>query len=117
MPANVQVEAYVPQEAILQRCQLVLGHGGFNTTMAALSHGIPLVVMPLFATDQFENAGRLAAIGAAVAVESPDADVLGEAVRTALTDPSVRTAAIGLADEMAGMPTPTQALERLADRG
>lgn len=113
MPANVQVEAYVPQEAVLQRCQLVLGHGGFNTTMAALRQGVPLVVMPLFATDQFENAGRLAAIGAAVAVEAPDADVLGKALDRGLTDPSLRTAAGRLADEMAGLPTPAEALDRL----
>ncbi len=115
MPSNVQVEAYVPQEAILQRCQLVLGHGGFNTTMAALSHGIPLVVLPLFATDQFENAERLAALGAAVTVGAPDADALGQALHRALADPSLRAAACGLAEEMAGLPTPAEALERLAD--
>ncbi len=117
MPANVQVEAYVPQEAILQRCQLVLGHGGFNTTMAALCRGIPLVIMPLFATDQFENAERLATLGAAVAVDTPDADVLGQAVERALTDSSLRAASYRLAEEMAALPAPAEALEALAGQG
>jgi UDP:flavonoid glycosyltransferase YjiC (YdhE family) len=80
MPANVEVAAYVPQEEILAACDAVLGHGGFNTTMAALRHGKPQVVLPLFATDQFETATRLAEVGAAIAVIDPTPSDLRSAV-------------------------------------
>lgn len=113
MPANVQVEPYVPQEAVLDRCALVLGHGGFNTTMAALSRGVPLVVMPLFASDQFDNAARLATVGAAVAVTDPSPEDLAQAVERALTDPGIASAAHALAEEMAALPSAGQALDGL----
>jgi UDP:flavonoid glycosyltransferase YjiC (YdhE family) len=114
LPANVHVASYIPQEAILGACDAVLGHGGFNTTIAALSRGIPLVLTPLFATDQFDNAARLAARGAAVAVTDPDPIVLGHALERSLTEPSLAIEAERLADEMAALPTPSNALERLA---
>lgn len=115
LPANVEVAPYVPQEAILEACDAILGHGGFNTTIAALSRGIPLVVMPLFATDQFDNADRVAAAGAAVAVTDPDPDptILAHALDRALTDPSITAAAERLANEMAALPLPSHAIEQL----
>lgn len=117
MPANVQVAAYVPQEAILEAWGAVLGHGGFNTTIAALSRGIPLVAMPLFASDQFDNAARLAALGTAVAVTDQDPVVLGHALERSLTDPSLATAASRLANEMAALPAPSDAIEQLVTTG
>lgn len=113
LPANVEVAPYVPQEAILEVCDVVLGHGGFNTTIAALSRGIPLVIMPLFATDQFDNAARLAAVGAAVAVTDPDPAALGHALERSLTDPSLADAADRLASEMAALPEPNDTIEQL----
>lgn len=113
MPDNVEVASYVPQEAVLEACDVVLGHGGFNTTVAALSRGIPLVVVPLFATDQFENAARLAAVGAGVALDAPSPDDVAHAVERALTDPSLAAAAGSLAEEMAALTAPGEAVEQL----
>jgi Glycosyltransferase family 28 C-terminal domain len=44
---NVQIHGYVPHAEVLPGAALVIGHGGHSTTMKALSHGIPLLVMPL----------------------------------------------------------------------
>ena len=62
-PANVHVAEYIPQTLLLPHCDVVITHGGFNTTIAALSHGLPLVVIPI-AADQFENAVRVERAGA-----------------------------------------------------
>jgi len=44
---NVQIRGYVPHAEVLPGAALVIGHGGHSTTMKALSHGIPLLIMPL----------------------------------------------------------------------
>ena len=44
---NVQIHGYVPHAEVLPGTALVIGHGGHSTTMKALCHGIPLLIMPL----------------------------------------------------------------------
>ncbi len=51
-------EGYLPQPAILPEVDLVITHGGNNTTCEALHHGKPLVVLPIF-WDQYDNAQRI----------------------------------------------------------
>jgi UDP:flavonoid glycosyltransferase YjiC (YdhE family) len=67
-PPNVYVERYIPQSLLFPRCNLVISHGGFNTVMAALSHGLPMVLIPAMA-DQPENARRCAALGVGRVIE------------------------------------------------
>ena len=64
-PANVRVERYVPQDEILPSCSLVVSHGGSGNVLGALTHGLPLVVLPLGA-DQPLNADRCRAHGCRV---------------------------------------------------
>ena len=59
VPANVHVESFLPQQ-VAMACDAVVCHGGAGTTMAALTRGLPMVVVPLFA-DQMHNAARIAA--------------------------------------------------------
>ena len=47
LPDNVDAHQYVPHAEILPRVSLVVGHGGHSTTMRALAHDLPLVMMPL----------------------------------------------------------------------
>lgn len=117
-PDNVQIERYIPQSLILSRCDLVLTHGGWNTTLAALAAGLPLVMLPISA-DQPENAARCASLGAA-AVVSPEERTPGAiraAVREALADASYRRNAERVRDQIAalpGLPHAVALLERLA---
>jgi len=72
VPPNVRVEAYIPQ-TVLQtelktRPALIISHGGVNTVMTALSHGIPLLCIPLGA-DQPDNAQRCVDAGAGLRLD------------------------------------------------
>ena len=67
VPPHVRVERFVPQEDVLPACGAAVVHGGSGSTLAALAHGLPLVLVPQGA-DQFENAARVEAAGAGVVV-------------------------------------------------
>ena len=72
VPPNVRVEAYIPQTALhtelKTRPALIISHGGVNTVMTALSHGIPLLCIPLGA-DQPDNAQRCVDAGAGLRLD------------------------------------------------
>jgi UDP:flavonoid glycosyltransferase YjiC (YdhE family) len=119
VPANARVEAWWPQADILTQAALLLGHGGFGTTMGALTAGVPQVVAPIFTSAQIINARHVAAVGAGRAVPSgPDAP--GRAcheVAAVLADERYRRTAERVAGEIAALPPVTEALgvlERLA---
>ena len=61
-PSNVHIERWLPQALVLPRCDAVVTHGGYGTLTAALTLGVPLVLVPISA-DQPLNAARCAAIG------------------------------------------------------
>ncbi|GAB3281460.1 hypothetical protein GCM10027449_22520 [Sinomonas notoginsengisoli] len=53
VPDGVEVHGWCPHEDLMPRASLVVSHGGHGTAMAALAHGVPLLVLPLdLATDQ-----------------------------------------------------------------
>ena len=117
-PPNVLIERYIPQTAVFPVCELVISHGGSNTMLAALAHGIPQVMVPITA-DQPDNAERCAAAGVArvVALTEAMAASIREAALAVLGDASYRRAAERTRDAMAALPGPDQTvvvLERLA---
>ena len=112
LPANVHVEAWVPQDDVLGHAALVVCHGGSGTTFGALAAGVPLVVVPLFA-DQHVNSRLVAAAGAGLAVE-PEASRIRPAIESVLADPSYRDAAARVAGEMNALPALDRVLAELA---
>ncbi|MCZ2262284.1 glycosyltransferase [Isoptericola sp. QY 916] len=114
-PPNVRVERWWPQEAVMPLAAAMVGHGGFGTTTLALGAGVPQVVVPLFASDQWINARRVAEVRAGLAVESGPGLVarLGDAVRAVLHEPRYRSAARGMAEEMGRLPAPRAVVEDL----
>jgi UDP:flavonoid glycosyltransferase YjiC (YdhE family) len=130
LPPNVTVERWVPQGEVLPRAAAVVTHGGLGSTLGALAHGVPLVVLPLFSLDQWFNAAAVARAGAGVALDTerhtrrgvdlPDAVTLAAlkpAVEHVLTDPAPRRAAQAIADEIRALPpveASVAALEALA---
>lgn len=46
-PPNVELRGFVPHAQLLPTASTVIGHGGHATTMAALAHDIPVLVMPM----------------------------------------------------------------------
>jgi UDP:flavonoid glycosyltransferase YjiC (YdhE family) len=117
-PANVHIERYIPQSAVLPHCDVVVSHGGSGSVVAALAAGLPSVVIPMGA-DQPANAARCEAIGAGLTLDALRATPhdVREAVGAVLDDPAYRVAAERVRDEIAALPGPEEAvrlLERLA---
>jgi UDP:flavonoid glycosyltransferase YjiC (YdhE family) len=118
-PDNVHVEGYVPQSALLPHCALVVNHGGSGSVIGALTHGLPMVVIPMGA-DQPLNAARCEQLGVGIALDAVRAtpETIREAVTTILENPSYRAAAERIRDEIVRLPEPDAAvplLERLAE--
>jgi UDP:flavonoid glycosyltransferase YjiC (YdhE family) len=104
-PDHVHVERYIPQSSILEQCDLVVTHGGHNTVLAALSLGVPMVILPFFA-DQFQNAARCETLGVAQVIPGREMtpDRLRTAVRTVLEDDQYRRNATRLKSEIEALP-------------
>lgn len=107
-PPNVRVERWVDQNDVLMRATAVVCHGGGGTTLGALAAGVPLVVVPLFSSDQHINARRVAAVGAGVNV-APEAGSIRAGLDDVLGDASFGHAARALADELARQPSTDEA--------
>jgi hypothetical protein len=113
LPPNVHVERWWPQDAALRVATAAVGHGGFGTTLGALVAGVPMVVVPLFSSDQHFNAAAVARSGAGVALPGGMGDPyaivggLGDAVTALLADDAARAAARRVADEIAALPPAT----------
>ena len=94
---NMWGAEFLPQTKIVPQVDLVITHGGNNTTTEAFHFGKPMVVLPLF-WDQYDNAQRVDETGFGVrvptyafadddlraAIERPlgDADLRGRMART-----------------------------------
>jgi len=122
LPANVRAVRWVPQHELLAEAVAVVCHGGYGTVLGALEHGVPLVLLPLFAGDQWRTARRVEDVGAGIALprqpgpgrlmfDPPGAQELAAlpgALTSILDDPAHRAAA----ERIAGA---TRALRPLTD--
>lgn len=88
IPDNFIVQKRIPQVALLPHLQAVVCHGGNNTVCETLSHGLPLVVIPI-AYDQSHVAGRVARVEAGLRLNFNrfKAHHLREALREVLQQP------------------------------
>jgi UDP:flavonoid glycosyltransferase YjiC (YdhE family) len=130
LPENVRVEQWVAQDAISPRAAAVVCHGGYGTTLHALTHGAPLVVLPLFSLDQWANGQAVQRAGAGLALDAerdsrrvldpPSAatlDGLRPAVERVLREPGFGHEAQRIAASIRALPPVDDAptvLERLA---
>jgi hypothetical protein len=105
VPDNVHAERWVPQRQVMPHASAMVCHGGFGTVRLGLTSGVPLVVLPLFA-DQNYNARRVDRLGVGIALERGPEEVSGltDAVETVLCDASYRTAAGYIAAEVRTLP-------------
>lgn len=70
-PANAEVHRFVPHAQLMPSASLVVGHGGHSTTVLALAHDLPLVVLPMNpAFDQPLIGQRIRDLGAGATLPS-----------------------------------------------
>jgi hypothetical protein len=96
--ANHELHRFVPHDELMPRMSLVVGHGGHATTMRALAHDLPVVVMPMHPMLDQPLVGKAVAkagAGAVVAKKAKPAD-LGPVIRRFLDDGPHRAAAAHL---------------------
>lgn len=115
---NMWGAEFLPQTKLLPLADLVITHGGNNTTTEALHFGKPMIVLPLF-WDQYDNAQRVHERGFGLRLDpyrfTPEE--LTGAVQTLLDDVALRerVAAVG-ADirSRRGLASAADVIERVA---
>ncbi|WP_298445854.1 glycosyltransferase [Ferrimicrobium sp.] len=126
LPKNVHIEEWIPQQEVLPHASVVVCHGGSGTTLGALSAGVPLVMVPMFA-DQPYNARLIEAAGAGLMIASStgsadermtldqgDIERLRQAITRVLVEVEFQHAAKRIAIEIADMAGPSEILERFS---
>ncbi|NPD06074.1 glycosyltransferase family 1 protein [Nocardioides sp. zg-1308] len=99
VPPNVELRRPEPHADVLPGVRLLIGHGGHGTTMAALAHGVPVLVMPMSRhADQPLVGTAVARVGVGLEV-SPRASVddIRQAIQAVLSKPAyaARAAEVG----------------------
>jgi MGT family glycosyltransferase len=114
VPDGVAVHAYIPMSTVLPVADVVAYHGGSGTMLAALAAGTPMVIVPL-AADQPDNGDRCEAarVARVVPFAGIDAASVQAAIEAVVMDPTYRDRARAVADEIAAMPGPEIAMERI----
>lgn len=97
---NVRIVASASHEAILPRATLAITHGGHGTTLRALRHGVPLLVLPM-GRDQNENAARVEYHGAGLRLDpASDTGTIAAAICRLIDQPAFAQNARRMADAL-----------------
>ncbi|TMR96501.1 glycosyltransferase [Nonomuraea basaltis] len=100
---NMWGAEFVPQTKIIPQCDLVITHGGNNTTTEALHFGKPMILLPLF-WDQYDNAQRVDELGYGVRLSTysfTDEELTG-AVARLLADTELRARLAAAGEQIRG---------------
>lgn len=103
---NHELHRFVPHAELMPSMSLVVGHGGHSTTMQALAHDLPMVVMPMHPMLDQRMVGQSlerAGAGRLVSKRTSVAD-LRAAVTDLLADGPHRQAAARLGEQIRSMP-------------
>lgn len=97
LPGSPIVVPFAPQQQLIDKAALVVTHAGMNTTLGALSSGVPMVAIPI-TSEQPGIAARTAWNGAgeAIALKKLSASFLRETIKRVLTEDSYKQNALRL---------------------
>jgi len=117
---NMWGEEFLPQPAILPQVDVVITHGGNNTTTECFHHGKPMIVLPLF-WDQYDNAQRVDETGFGVRLPtySFEPERLTSAIDRLVADQPLRAGMTAIAGRLQGSPgtvTAADLIERVASQ-
>lgn len=111
VPPNVRVHEWMPHEELFPDAALVVSHGGHGTTLAALAHGVPVLVLPLDSTSDQPRIGRavtLAGVGETLPRRSGPAAIRATVERM-LRDESLQRRSQRLGEAVRALDGPTRA--------
>lgn len=93
-PDNFIVNSFVPQSAVMQRMDMVICHGGFNTVNDTFRNGLPMLITPI-AYDHFHIAKLIEQAGCGISIRYKRlrVEALRETVFELLENPKYRAAA------------------------
>jgi UDP:flavonoid glycosyltransferase YjiC (YdhE family) len=114
-PANAELRQTQPHLDVMPTVQAVVGHGGHATTMLALAHDLPLVVLPMHPMLDQKMIGRsVSNQGAAVLLTRKAAPVqIRNAVQDVLETADVPAAAARLGKQLRARDAATDAADLL----
>ena len=115
---NMWGEEFVPQPSVLPLVDLVITHGGNNTTTECFHFGKPMIALPLF-WDQYSNAQRVHETGFGVRLATYEFDEaeLAAAIDGLLADADLRRRMAAVAARLQASPGTVRAadlIERVA---
>jgi MGT family glycosyltransferase len=112
---NIKIARYIPQTLLLPHCEAMIFHGGYNSLLFALWHGLPMVHVPQQGGDQLPTAQRCVEVGVGVLVEGdpPAPQAVRTAVETILDQPEYRVRAQQFQREFKSLPPLAEAVKRL----
>jgi MGT family glycosyltransferase len=101
LPHNMVGAQTLPQTKVIPQVDLVITHGGNNTTTEALHFGKPMVVLPLF-WDQYDNAQRMHELGFGIRLATYEftARELNSAVDRLVSDTGLRSAMAAMGERI-----------------
>jgi MGT family glycosyltransferase len=117
---NMYGAEFLPQTKIIPLCDLVITHGGNNTTVESLHFGKPMIALPLF-WDQYDNAQRVDELGHGVRLSTysfTDEELLG-AIERLLGDAELRAGLAATGEEIRrrdGLRKAADLIERLGQQ-
>ena len=118
---NMWGDEFVPQPALLPLSDVVITHGGNNTTTECFHFGKPMIALPLF-WDQYDNAQRVAETGYGMRLQTyefEDDELLG-AIDRLLADEPLHGRMAAIAERLQASPgtvTAASLIEQLARDG
>ncbi len=118
---NMWGEEFLPQPSVLPQVDLVITHGGNNTTTECFHFGKPMVALPLF-WDQYDNAQRVDETGFGQRLDTYgfEAGELTGAIDRLLADRELTARMAGIAARLQAAPgtvAAAGAIERVAHGG
>jgi UDP:flavonoid glycosyltransferase YjiC (YdhE family) len=121
VPANATMHELADHGELLAAASVLIGHGGHATTVRALAHGVPVLIIPMHPMLDQPIVGReVRASGAGLDLpKSASPERIREAVLRLLDEPALRDAARSLGSAMTardGAAVAADEIERLAAR-
>ncbi|MEU5553667.1 activator-dependent family glycosyltransferase [Micromonospora sp. NPDC047793] len=116
VPDNTRLVSYVPLQALLPTCSVVIHHAGVGTLASSALYGVPQHTVP-WDVDQPALSERVAVRGAGLNTHATKAtgQTIRENVLRLLHEPSLRAGADSLRTEVLAQPTPNDLVPRLEE--